>query len=342
MALSMEEFDWPFFALKNDIPRELGKLSDRLDRFALATLVARTGSAPQPVGCQMLVGENGELAGYVSGGCVESNLAVMAQDVIESGTGRFVAFGKDSEFIDVHLPCGTRIELALEAFRRTEPAVQAIVENAESRTPALFASDVEAGERICVPLNEIDGEGGHLLRTIFQGKSVDDLPEAGQIGQIYWKTYTPTPRLIINGGDPVAVALAQMARVSGLEVIVNRRDGPMEGLGDPEIAYYRRDGAGLFDDLPPDPYTAVVTTTHDIETDHDILSRALPSPAFYVGVLGSRSHLPDRRALLEEAGVTDDEIARLAAPVGLDIGAVSPNEIAAAIVGDVIRAWRGR
>lgn len=346
MRLSMEEFDWPFFALKNDIPRQLRQWSGHLGRFVIATLVSRTGSSPQPVGCQMLVGEDGHLAGYVSGGCVESNLAVIAQEVIETGQGRFVAFGDDSPYIDVRLPCGTRIELALERFEENDPAIRDIAALSRDRTPALYASDIELGDRLCVALTngvpDMEGEGGHLLRTIFQGRTAAELPEAGQIGQIYWKRYTPTPRLVINGGDPVAVALALMAQVAGFEVIVNRRDGPAGGIDHPEIRYCRLGGDALFAELPPDRWTAMVSTTHDIEADHDVLARALPSPAFYVGVLGSRSHLPERLAKLRQAGIELPNIARLSAPVGMDIGAVGPNEIAVSILGDVIRAWRGK
>jgi len=346
MSLAVDTFDWPFFALKNDIPRMLANWRGQLGTFALATLVARTGSSPQPVGCQMLVGTKGHIAGYVSGGCVESNLAFMAQDVIKTRQGQFLAFGADSPFIDVQLPCGTRIELAVEAFDEDEPAITTLLDNAGHRTPSLLAGDIESGERLTVALNgavpEVEGEGGHLLRSIFQGRTVADLPVAGQIGQMYWKKYTPTPRLIINGGDPVAVALALLAQVSGFEVIINRSHGPTMGLDHPEIGYRRLGAQALMREIGPDAWTAIVTTSHNMDSDHDILMEALPTDAFYVGVLGSRHHLVERQARLLAAGMPEATIQRLRAPVGMDIGAEGPNEIAVSIIADLIRTWRGK
>jgi len=343
MTITADAFDWPSFALRNDIPRQLRQWRGRLGRFALATLVSRTGSSPQPVGCQMLVGDD-YLAGYVSGGCVESNLAYMAQEIIETGKGAFIAFGADSPFLDVQLPCGTRIELAVEAFEEEEPVITTLIENGERRAPVLLASDIDLKERLCVPLNgavpEAEGESGHLLRTIFQGRDVATLPEAGRIGQVYWKRFTPTPRLIVNGGDPVAIALSLMAEVAGFDVILNRSHGPAEGFARESITYRRLSPEALFQALPLDPWTAVVTTTHNLDADHGVLLKALPSEAFYVGVLGSRHHLAQRRVRLLEEGISEAELARLHAPIGLNIGAVGPNEIAVAIVSDLVRAWR--
>jgi len=346
MNLPVDTFDWPFFALKNDIPRMIANWRGQLGTFALATLVARTGSSPQPVGCQMLVGTDGHIAGYVSGGCVESNLAYLAQDIIRTRRGQFLAFGADSPYMDVQLPCGTRIELAVDAFDEDEPAITTLLDNAENRTPSLLAGDIESGERVTVALNgavpEAKGEAGHLLRNIFQGRTVADLPVAGQIGQMYWKTYTPTPRLIINGGDPVAVALALLAQVSGFEVIINRSHGPTMGIDHPEIGYRRLDAKALFSEVPADPWTAIVTTSHNMDVDHEILMEALPTDAFYIGVLGSRTHLVERRARLKAAGMDEAVIDRLRAPVGMNIGAEGPNEIAVSIIADLIRTWRGK
>ena len=344
MALPVDTFDWPFFALKNDIPRMLRNWRGQLGTFALATLVSRTGSSPQPVGCQMLIGTDGHLAGYVSGGCVESNLAFLAQDIIKARKGRFLAFGADSPYIDVQLPCGTRIELAVDAFDEDEPAIAGLIDAAEARVPALLAGNIETGHRLLVaPEESADkarGDAAELLRSILGNGSIAELAEAGQIGQSYWKRYVPTPRLVINGGDPVAVALALMAQVAGFEVIINRSHGPTMGIDHPEIGYKRLEPKALFEDLPIDPWTAVVTTSHDIPTDHGVLVEALPSNAFYVGVLGSRNHLTERLARLKDAGLKEDAIKRLHAPIGMNIGAQGPNEIAVSVIADLIASWR--
>lgn len=346
MSLPVDTFDWPFFALKNDIPRMLINWRGQLGTFALATLVARTGSSPQPVGCQMLIGTDGHLAGYVSGGCVESNLAFMAQEVIKTGQGQFMAFGADSPYMDVQLPCGTRIELAVDAFDEDEPAITGLIEAAETRAPALLAGNIETGQRLLVVPEEAaekaEGDAALLLRSITGNGTIADLAEAGQSGQSYWKRYVPTPRLVINGGDPVAVALALMAQVAGFEVVINRSHGPTVGIDHPEILYKRLEPKALFEDLPIDKWTAVVTTSHDIPTDHGVLMEALPSDAFYVGVLGSRNHLTERVARFKEAGLKADLIKRLHAPIGMNIGAQGPNEIAVSIIADLIRAWRQR
>lgn len=149
------------------------------------------------------------------------------------------------------------------------------------------------------------------------------------------KTYEPTPRLVIVGGDPTALAIAELGVKSGFETTLIRPKGPEAPPPVARLAYRREAPGEALAAVGLDPWTSVAIATHDIETDREALIAALPSRAGYVGLLGARRRLEGRLAELEALGVPASAIARLHAPIGLDIGGKAPFEVAVSVIGEI-------
>lgn len=324
-AVTPVDDGWPHHGLAEDIRPAWRALAGAGVTVATATLVDCAGSSPRPVGSQLLATRDGIVAGHInSATCIESNLAVMMAEAIDRGRGDMVIFGEGSPYFDIRLLCGGSVVIAIDVIRPDDPAARDLLAHDAARRPALWTGDLATGSHQC---REIAG----------------DLPRraAERDGDRYVKLYRPAPRLIVNGGDPVALALAFLGAASGFDMVLNHGRGPERPPRGFTGQYLRLAEADLLKALPPDPWTAVVSTTHDIECDHAVLKDALPSAAFYVGCLGSRRHIPARRELLAEAGVPRPAIDRLVTPVGLAIGAATPAEIAISVLADVVRVWRG-
>jgi xanthine dehydrogenase accessory factor len=296
--------DWPMFGLVDDIRSALAALMARGQTGALATLVGVDGPSPRPLGSQMLIDANGAAVGYVSGGCVEGSIAVLAQEVIATGTPQHFIFGADSPFMDIQLICGTRIEVVIEPVRPDDKAIKDLLVAYQNRAP-------------------------------FERETAPD-----QAGNAYLCRYRPASRLVIFGQDPVAMATAHLAGAMGLEVVFVRDKGPMAPPPGFVGTYLAQAATSAFDAVKLDAWTALVTTTHDLDQDHAVLVQGLVSTCFYVGALGSKKRLNDRLAKLLAAGLSTANIDRLRAPVGLSIGAATPYEIAVSILADVIATRR--
>jgi xanthine dehydrogenase accessory factor len=146
---------------------------------------------------------------------------------------------------------------------------------------------------------------------------------------------------VVLGSDPTALAIATLAAQSGFETTLVRPRGPASAPGLANVGYSRQDAASALQDIGLDAWTAVAVCGHDIEMDHAALMAALPSPAPYVGLLGARRRLPERLDRLTRAGIDPASLARLRAPIGLDLGGKAPWEIAIAVVGEVIALRHG-
>lgn len=315
-SLTAPTQDWPLYSLIDDIRPALAALFAAGQDGALATLISVDGPSPRGPGAQMLIAPDGGVVGYVSGGCVEASVALIAREVMDDARLRRIVFGAGSPYADIKLVCGARIEVLIEPARRDDATLHAVLAAAAARRPIIRGRD---------------GAGAPALFA--------DAPAglAGERGDgAVWRRYAPARRLIVLGGDPVAVALARLGAASGLTVDLARAYGPADGPGGFAGTYHSADPAAALAELQPDAWTAVVTTTHDLDADHAALRAALPSPAFYVGALGSRRRLADRIAKLEAEGLDWAAVKRLKAPVGLDIGAATPHEIAIAILADII------
>jgi len=305
---------WPVYGLIDDLLPVLERWQHEGRRAALATLVDITGSSPRPVGSEMAISDTGEIAGYVSGGCVEGAVAAEAREVLATDKPVLLDYGAGSPVLDVQLTCGGRIRI----FVRALPDLGAYVQR--------WATARSKREALDVGIDLTDG-------------SHEFTPGAATRDERYFhQQYLPPPRLIVAGSDPVTLALCQLASTFGYEVALLRPYGPATVPADTTLCHYdTRPLARVIQDIRIDAWCGVYTLTHDIDDDHAILLRALQSGAFCVGALGSRNKARLRAARLREDGIDDATIARLSTPAGLDIGARDPREIALSILAEMTR-----
>lgn len=329
-AFPEDAFDWPDFGLQDDVRAPLFRACDAGQMVALATLFAVEGGAPRGVGAQMLWAE-GELSGFLSGGCVEADVARQARAVAAEGEARRLVYG-DGGPADVRLPCGSRIEVLIEPIGPDDDAVRDLRRLTLARAPALWLSD--GTRRACLAAeaarDALPDALGRAAAAANRGCAAVEAPFA------LARPFAPPLRLIVFGADPIALALIRFAAQMGIETALVRPKGPATGPGLPLTRYLRSAPAEALAALAPDPWTAIAVLSHEAEAEHAALLAALASPARYVGVLGSRRRIPERAARLRAAGVGQDELARLHAPIGLAIGGKSPWEIAVAIIAEIV------
>ena len=305
--------DWPSFGLTDDVRPALAAARDAGEPAALATLALAVGGAPRPPGAQMLVTEDG-VSGFLSGGCVEGDVVVHARATLADGAPRRLVYGEGGPWPDIRLLCGARIELLVERVAPDDPAVARLLELTAARRPAVWWTD---GTRRAVTA---EGEAAPAFAPVLA------------------RRFAPRPRTVVVGGDPTALAIASLAASLGDETHLVRPRGPQAPPPVPGARYHRGEPEHALDAVPLDAWTAVAVATHDLETDEAALAAALPSAAAYVGVLGARRRIPERRARLLARGVAPEALARLRAPIGLDLGGKAPWEIAVAVLAEVVAA----
>ena len=291
----------------------------RGDRVALATVVATRRSAPRPVGSKLVVSESGELLGSVSGGCVESDVALQAAEVIAEGAPRLLTYGiADEQAWSIGLPCGGEIDVFVERFDgelNGSPGVTLIVLEGE-----------RAGERRAVPLDEVERGPSRVLEL--EGETV------------FADVVAPPPGLVVVGATDTAEELCRAAKALGWRTtVIDPRPALVtrERLPSPDELV-----TAWPDELDADADTAVVVLTHEERLDVPALTAALASPAFYIGAIGSRRTQAKRRERLLDAGLGDEQLDRLAGPAGLDLGAHTPAETAVSILAEVLAVREGR
>ena len=298
---------------------------------ALATVIETWGSAPRPVGSQLIVSGAGEMMGSVSGGCVEGAVVEEAQAALADGKPRILTYGvSDQDAFAVGLACGGTIRVLVEPVGAAMPEdmLAAIVTAREGRVALAYAVDLESWDRaVSAP------DGPHRDRFRSDKSGVDD--------SLFVAIHNPPLRLVIVGAVHIAQALVGMARSCGYDPLMI---DPREAFG----SEARFAGEVISHDWPDeamaaigiDARTAVVTLTHDPKLDDPAIQTALRSDCFYLGCLGSTRTHAKRVARLEEAGFTASEIAKIHAPVGLNIGAKSPAEIALSIMAEITQVLR--
>ena len=307
--------DWPDYGLADDVRPALRLARERGLPCALVTLFLVEGGGPRPPGTQMLFAE-GIVSGFLSGGCVEGDVAVHAARTLEDGEPRRLVYGEGGPWPDIRLLCGARIELLVERVEADDPAAEALLKLMEARVPALWRSDGRV--RSCRPA------AGEPLCAFDEASSTVS------------RRHDPVPNLVVVGSDPTALAIAQLGAQSGMQTLLVRPKGPPSPPPLVNVAYSRAEPEAALAAVGVDPWTAVAVATHDWETDAAALLAALPSPAGYVGVLGARRRLAERLARLEAAGVGRSALERLHAPIGLDIGGKAPWEVAVAVIGEIM------
>ncbi len=297
---------------------------------ALATVVQTWGSAPRRVGSQLAISGAGEIEGSVSGGCVEGAVVAEALDAIEDGKPVMLEYGvSDGDAFAVGLACGGTIRVLVEPVGSVMPValLKDLVLAREARVPVAYVTGMTADRRL-----ERDG---HAERFRMDRSGFEEDAET------FVAIHNPPLRMMVVGAVHIAQALVPMARIAGYDPIVI---DPRESFA----SEARFPGVSLLHDWPDeavaacglDSRTAVVLLTHDPKLDDPALEAALNSDVFYIGALGSTRTHASRVARLEDKGFGADQIARIHGPVGLDIGAAGPSEIAVAILAEVTQVLR--
>lgn len=298
---------------------------------ALATVIETWGSAPRRAGAQLVVSGTGEMMGSVSGGCVEGAVVVEAMDALADGQPRLLEYGiSDGDAFAVGLACGGTIRILVEPVGAAMPVemLKALVSARAARQRMAYVVDLEDWTR------RLDDSG-------FAARFANDRTGVEPDGQTFVTIHNPPLRLAIVGAVHIAQALVPMARVAGYDPVVI----------DPRGAFgseARFPGERVINDWPDDALkevgldarTALVLLTHDPKLDDPALHIALKSEVFYIGALGSTRTHAKRVERLTEAGFSEADIARIKGPVGLDIGAASPAEIAVSILGQMVQTLR--
>ena len=326
--------------MMRDVAAELERWRGEGKQVAVATVVATRLSAPRPVGSKFIVSDTGELAGSVSGGCVENDVYTCAREVLDGAPPRLLTYGiSDDEALEVGLPCGGEIDVYVERYE------QAILADGERAVSFTVLEGEHAGAKLMVRLDsgETSGDAPAELAGL--------APEVQRNGvlqvegeKVYAEVYGPPPRFVVFGAVDTAESLCAAAKLLGWEtVVVDARAAfaTPERLpsADQILVSWPEDA---LPELRLDRDTAVACLNHDARFDVPALAGALASEAFYVGAIGSRKTQAGRREKLLEAGVPEEALARIHGPAGLDLGADTPAETALAILGEALAARAGR
>lgn len=315
---------------------DLERWRARGERVALARVVATRRSAPRPVGSKLAISEGGELAGSVSGGCVENEVYEAAREVLRGAQPRLLTYGiSDDLALSVGLPCGGEIDVWVD---EPDPALLDRLADVVRRDDrAVVLTDLEDGsQRLLLQGDDERADelirGGHSRVVELDGR------------RVFADVFGPPPRVLVYGAVDTAEALCAAAKGLGWHTIVADARGKFATreripsadeliVGWPEETLAR---------VQPDHATAIVVLTHDDKFDVPLLVGALAGDAFYVGALGSRRNQERRRERLLEAGLDESALERISGPAGLDIGAHSPAETAISILAEIMAVRAGR
>jgi xanthine dehydrogenase accessory factor len=349
--------------------RDLDGWREQGKQVVLARVVDVEGSGPRDAGAAMAVSEDGEVLGSVSGGCVEGAVVAEALDVLATGERRIVTFGySDEDAFAVGLTCGGTVHLYLEPL--DWPAVDDV--------PFEALRDAVAAHRNCVLVTVIDGPGRGDKVLLLEGEaplgrlrdpelhrivlrdataalaagttSTRHFGPQGQTGEdavtVFVEAFAPPPRLLIFGAVDFTAALVRVAKVLGYHVTVcDAREVFATRVRFPSadevvVDWPHRHLAKV---APPlGPRDAVCVLTHDAKFDVPAIAAALATDVGYLGAMGSRRTTERRAEQLRAEGVSDEQLVRLLAPIGLDLGARTPEETAVAICAEMIAQRTGR
>jgi xanthine dehydrogenase accessory factor len=342
------------------------------DTFALATVVNTFGSAPRQPGAAMAVSSSGEVVGSVSGGCVEGAVYELARQVLESGQPVLQSYGiSTDDAFAAGLTCGGTLEVFVEAVdRQTFPELAEIASTAASDQPVAVATTVAGSNdsyqnatrapgarRVIWPDRAAGSLGSDGLDGAADAEARDLLAHGGtgertfgRNGEprqaevtVFVQSLVPSPQMLVFGAIDFAAAVARMGKFLGYRVVIC----DARGLFATQKRFPYADEVVVdwphryLDQAHIDQQTAICVLTHDPKFDIPLLAVALRSAAGFVGALGSRRTHEERVRLLRESGVTETELRRLHAPIGLDLGALTPEETAVSIAAELIQTRRG-
>ncbi len=312
-----------------DLLEQLAELRATEKRVAMATLMAARGGSPRPLGAKLFVGEGGRLLGSVSiGGCVDARVAEHGERLLRMDRWEKVTVSvDDTEALELGLNCGAEFDMLIEPVDLTvhDPAISAYERAARIARSgrAAFVGTTLTGRR--------------PKRTV----SADPIDSAD--GATFVERIAPAETLIIVGASDVGAALAKLARALGMRIVVV--DGRERFATRERFPSVDELLVGIPSELVGprlQPSASLVLVTHDYKYELPILRDALRSDVRYIGMLAGRKRADGIRALLREDGLSDAELARLHAPIGLDIGGREPEEIAVSIIAQVIAVREDR
>ncbi|MFF3576552.1 XdhC family protein [Streptomyces mirabilis] len=333
--------------------------------FGLATVVTVSRSAPRDPGAAMAVGPGDEVVGSVSGGCVEGAVFELAQEVVASGVARLETFGySDEDAFAVGLTCGGEITLLIRRVTPAEdPSFAAVADSVAAGRPVTVATVIEGpaplGATLAVWPDEVAGSLGSTgLDVAVTADARGELAQGATIRRhygphgerredavtVFLHSFAPPPRMLVFGAIDYAAAVARIGDFLGYRVTVCDAR--------PVFATAKRFPAGVevVVDWPhrylrgttTDARTVICVLTHDPKFDVPLLEEALRRPAAYIGAMGSRRTHDDRRKRLIDAGLSEGELSRLRSPVGLDLGARTPQEVAVSVAAEIVALrWGG-
>ena len=314
---------------------------------ALATVIETWGSAPRQPGALLAISSDGELAGSVSGGCVEGAVAAEAMEAMEDGQCKLLKYGvSDDDAFAVGLACGGTIRILVEPVGVGEglplDTLKALCEARAKRERTVLAINLDTKERQVISL---DAEGKPLDFLVKPAQNACKTDKSGfadaENPEWFLAVHNPPLRMAIIGAAHIAQPLSVMARMTGFDVtVIDPRESFSSEARFPDVTISREWPDDAMRAFHPDARTAVVCLSHDPKIDDPALGVALASPAFYIGALGSTRTSAKRQARLIESGHSADTLARIAAPVGLNIGSKSPAEIAVSVMAQVIESLR--
>jgi len=325
---------------------DLERWRGRGDRVAVATVVATRRSAPRPIGSKLVVSEAGEMAGSVSGGCVENEVYGCAREILAGAPPQLLTYGiSDDEALEVGLPCGGEIDVHVSA--PAPELLERLVRVVEAQERAVVFTDLDGGAQVLVlETGETVGAGSEAIvaqaTELIRGGRSRIVEQEGR--NFFADVFGPPPRVLVFGAVDTAEALCRVAGAAGWRTIVadaRAKFATRERLpsADEIVVAWPDDALAQ---VRPDHSTAVVVLTHEDRFDVPAIAGALGTDAFYVGALGSRKSQEKRRERLREVGVEDDALDRISGPAGLDIGASTPAETAVSIFAEILAARAGR
>ena len=320
--------------------------------FAIATVIKTWGSSPRPVGSALLVAADMEMAGSVSGGCVEGAVIKSVLPLIEAGEGRPLDYGvTDEEAWGVGLSCGGKIQVYAERFlafdkRPAEQMVwQKLHENLTNNMPCVLLTRLQSGESqhlLVMPDRHALGQqlSTHLIDEALRVYKERKHQVVEHEGVNYFAQVFPRrSQLLIIGAAHITVDLVTLGKMYGFETVVIDPRGIFTNktqFDTPPDSIFEKYPAEVLPDYTLDAYTYAVVLSHDPKIDDNALHILLKSEVGYIGALGSRKTQAKRVARLEAAGFNSTEIGKIHSPVGVNIKAKTPKEIALSIMGEII------
>jgi xanthine dehydrogenase accessory factor len=338
-----------------DIIADLDRWFAQHEDIAIATVIQTWGSSPRGVGSCMAITASGKIAGSVSGGCVEGAVVEAATGVLKTRRGRLLHFGvADETAWEVGLACGGSIDVFVNPLNPTlftQIRAALAANQASSTITVVGGPDALIGQEALLHQDDawswcsLDPSIASLALpaardalTSGQSRRMTLVGSAQESIEVYIGVLLPPPTLIVVGGAHVSIALVTIARTLGFRTIVV---DPRKAFASPERFPHADEIIHLWPDkalrqVGLTRSTAVAVLTHDPKIDDPALLIALPSEAFYVGALGSHTTQAKRRQRLMDNGLSEAQTNRLHGPIGLDIGARTPEEIALAVMSEIV------